>query len=202
VKKNQRIRIYRITNILFGTAGCFFAIGTCILFLTYTPLLYNEVRYSVRTILPTGTIRPIDSDFGIIIPKLAANAHIVANVDPFDSSAYQLALTKGVAHARGTSVPGAMGNVFLFAHSSENFYDALRYNSVFYLLPKLTEGDQILLYYHGVKFTYVVTNKKFVDPKNVSYLESKGDTQTVTLMTCWPPGTTFQRLLVFAKLAL
>lgn len=198
-RKKKKIRVIgRISRILFWAAGLACVAGVAILLLTYGPLVTQELRYTVHAI--PKEIVPIDKNFGIVIPKLGANARIITNVDPYDSKAYQYALTKGVAHARGTSVPGAMGNIFLFAHSSENFYDALRYNSVFYLLPKLAAGDKILLYYHGVKFTYTVTGKKFVNPNDVSYLESKGDTKTLTLMTCWPPGTNTQRLFVFAEL--
>lgn len=198
MKKKQRLKWRRLSNILFSIAGGLLAVGLAILLLTFGPLATQELRYTAHVI--SKEIVPIDKNFGIVIPRLGANAHVIANVDPFDSRAYQYALTKGVAHARGTSVPGAKGNVFLFAHSSENFYEALQYNSVFYLLPKLANGDLIFLYYNKVKFTYVVTDKKFVDPKNVSYLQSKGDSQTLTLMTCWPPGTNHQRLLVFAEL--
>jgi LPXTG-site transpeptidase (sortase) family protein len=198
MKKKQRLKVRRLSTILFGIAGVALAAGLTILFLTFAPLATQELRYTAH-IIPKDIV-PIDKSFGIVIPKLGANARVIANVDPYNSKEYQYALTKGVAHARGTSVPGAMGDVFLFAHSSENFYVALQYNSVFYLLPKLTAGDQIFLYYNGVKFIYVVTDKKFVDPKNVSYLESKGDNQTLTLMTCWPPGTNLQRLLVFASI--
>lgn len=198
MKKKQRVKIRRLSNILFGIGAAALAIGVGILFLTFGPLATQEFRYTVHAI--PKDIVAIDKKFGIVIPRLGANARIIANVDPYNSKEYQYALTKGVAHARGTSVPGAMGNIFLFAHSSENFYEALRYNSVFYLLPKLVAGDEIFLYYNGVKFIYVVTDKKFVNPKDVSYLESKGDTKTLILMTCWPPGTNSERLLVSAEL--
>ncbi len=198
-RKKKKVRIIgRISRILFWVAGLTCLAGITILLLTFGPLATQELRYTAHAV--PKEIVPIDKNFGIVIPRLGANARIIANVDPYDSKAYQYALTKGVAHARGTSVPGAMGNIFLFAHSSENFYDALRYNSVFYLLPKLTAGDKILLYYHGVKFTYTVTGKKFVSSKDVSYLQGESLKSTLTLMTCWPPGTTNQRLLVFASL--
>jgi sortase A len=186
------------SRILLSLAGLACLAGLAILLLTYGPLATLELQYTAHAI--PKDIVPIDTAFGIVIPKLGANAHVIANVDPFDSRAYQVALTKGVAHARGTSVPGAMGNIFIFAHSSENFYEALRYNSVFYLINKLTVVDTIDLYYHEVKFTYLVTGKKLVDPTEVAYLTGDQSRQTLTLMTCWPPGTNFQRLLVFADL--
>ncbi len=198
-RKSKKISVTRrLSNALFTVAAIALASGLGIIILTFFPLGTEEVKYVIRN--TNREITPIDTTFGIVIPKLGANAHVIANVDPYDSAAYQYALTKGVAHARGTSVPGTIGNIFLFAHSSENFYEALTYNSVFYLLPKLAKGDVILLYYKGVKFTYVVTDKKLVDPKDVSYLTSKGEHQTLTLMTCWPPGTNIQRLLILADL--
>lgn len=188
----------RFSHILFCVAGLFCLAGLAILLLTYGPLATLELQYTVHAI--PKDIVPIDKVFGIVIPKLGANAHVVTNVDPYDSKTYQYALTKGVAHARGTSVPGATGNIFIFAHSSENFYEALRYNSVFYLINKLEAGDEIRLYYHNVKFIYTVTGKKLVDSKDVSYLQGESLKATLTLMTCWPPGTNVKRLLVLAEL--
>ncbi len=195
---SKKKKVSKLPGIFIRIGIGLVALGLTILFFTFIPIIFQEVRYQVRQ---PQEIEPIDRDFGIVIPKLGANAHVIANVDPYNARAYQVALTKGVAHARGTSVPGATGNMFLFAHSSEDFYNAVRYNSIFYLLTKLEAGDEIILYYKEVKFTYVVKEKKFVDPKDVSYLELGSGESTLTLMTCWPPGTTIKRLLVFASLS-
>lgn len=172
--------------------------GIGIIALTFLPLTTQEIKYATHAI--PKTIVPVDQDFGIVIPKLGANAHVIANVNPYDSRAYEYALTKGVAHAKGTSMPGDMGNMFLFAHSSENFYVAMQYNSVFYLINKLENGDEIDVYWRKTKYVYAVTGKKFVGANAVSYLTSSGVTPTLTLMTCWPPGTNSTRLLVFGEL--
>ncbi len=193
--KKKKVRILPDVFIRIGIG--LIALGLTILFVTFVPILFQEVKYQVRQ---PQEIEPIDREFGIVIPKLGANARVIANVDPYNSRAYQRALTKGVAHTRGTSVPGAMGNMFLFAHSSEDFYNAVRYNSIFYLLAKLEAGDEIIMYYKNTKFTYVVTDKKFVSPNAVEYLQGDSLKSGLTLMTCWPPGTTLKRLLVFAEL--
>lgn len=133
-----------------------------------------------------------------MIPKIGANAAVVANVDPYDSRQYQIALTRGIAHARGTVFPGQPGNVFLFSHSSANIIDAGRYNSVFFLLTKLEKDDEIILYYKGEKFRYAVTEKGIVEANAVSYLSPTSEGKTLTLMTCWPPGTTLKRLIIRA----
>jgi hypothetical protein len=75
-----------------------------------------------------------DTDFSIFIPKIGANAKIYPNVDPAKEEEFLPVLQKGVAHAKGTVFPGLSGNIYLFAHSTDNFWDAGRYNAVFYLL--------------------------------------------------------------------
>ena len=111
---------------------------------------------------------------------------------------YQRALTKGVAHANGTSYPGESGNVFIFAHSGVDFYEATRYNAQFYLLSKLVTGDTIYLFYKKQKYVYRVTEKKVVSPEDVTYLTEDSQKKTLSLMTCTPAGTTLKRLLVIA----
>ncbi|KXK08750.1 MAG: Sortase family protein [Microgenomates bacterium OLB22] len=69
---------------------------------------------------------------------------------------------------------------------------------MFYLLYKLEPEDEINVYYKGQRFKYRVTEKKVVSPKDVHYLTRKTTEETLTLQTCWPPGTILQRLLVFA----
>ena len=124
---------------------------------------------------------------------------LVANVDWKDAAVYQRALTQGVAHATGTAYPGQMGNIFVFAHSGIDFYEAVRYNAVFYLLNKLEPGDEITLIYQQRKFLYRVTEQKTVAPEAIGYLMGDPAKETLTLMTCWPAGTTLRRLVVVAE---
>lgn len=193
----------KIAKIAFISGLALFLAGLAIFFLTFYPALYQETRYAfISPKVPTA-IKPVNIDFGIVIPKIQANAKVIDNVDPFNPKIYQVALTKGVAHALGTAYPGQPGNDFIFAHSSVDWYVATRYNSVFYLLHRLEKGDEIDLYYHSKKYRYSVTEKTVVDPADVSYLR-RGikDTSTLTLMTCWPPGTNYKRLIIRAKINL
>ena len=136
-----------------------------------------------------------------ITARLLLLLSVHANVYAADLiEVYQQALTKGVAQAKNTSYPDLNGNMFIFAHSSVDFYEAQKYNSVFYLLSKLEKEDKIDIYFKEKKYTYSVTEKKTVDPTEISYLENKSIEKTLTLMTCWPPGTTYQRLIVKATL--
>jgi len=121
-------------------------------------------------------LRPIDTEFNILIPKIGANAKVFPNIDPSDENAFLPVLREGVAHSRGTVFPGSAGNIYLFAHS------------------------EIVMIYQGTRFNYTVTRSAIVDPDDVSFItEAQGGPEQLILQTCWPPGTTWKRLLVFAK---
>ncbi len=143
-------------------------------------------------------IIPVDTSFSIVIPKISANARVVRNVDAANYDEYIEALKVGVAHARGTALPGDRGHIYLFAHSTDSFFNVGAYNAVFYLLYKLQPGDDIFLFYQGKKFAYRVSETRTVDPDEVDYLTRDSSEPFLTLQTCWPPGTTLKRLLVFA----
>ena len=146
-------------------------------------------------------LTPIDPDFSILIPKLGINSKIFPNVDPSNEKEFLPLLQTGVAHAKGTVFPGINGNIYLFAHSTDNFWNIGRYNAIFYLLKDLSIGDEIVLFFENRRHNYVVTDSKIVDSSDVSVLtKGQGTNQEVLILqTCWPPGTTWKRLLVFAK---
>lgn len=166
---------------------------------TFAPVIKSEIRYKLQVPV-ISEITPVDTQFSIVIPKINANTKVVDNVDPFDSKSYQIALTKGVAHASTSDTPDQDGNVFIFAHSAGNWYQANQYNAVFYLLKKLENNDQIFIYYQNQKYTYSVSQVKTVSSDNTDYLNKNFGHNQLTLMTCWPPGTTLKRLLVIAQL--
>lgn len=142
---------------------------------------------------------PVDPEYSIVIPKIAANARILPNVNAADENEYLDALQQGVAHAEGTAFPGEKGHIFMFAHSTDYIWNVGNYNAVFYLLYKLEAGDEINIFYKGKRHVYIVTGKRIVDPTQVEYLTKKTSEESLTLQTCWPPGTTIKRLLVFAE---
>lgn len=178
------------------------SLSIIIFLLTFYPVLLSEFKYDLKSLQKTGIseTKPVDENFGIVIPKINADSKVISDVDPYNSKEYQVALTKGVAQAKGTAFPGQVGNVFIFSHSSVNFYEAIRFNSVFYLLDKLEKGDDIYLYYQKQKFHYKVTEKKIVEASEVQYMNRESKNKIVTLMTCWPPGTTFKRLIIIGEM--
>ncbi len=143
-------------------------------------------------------LAPQDTQYSIVIPKIGANSRIVAGVNAANEPEYLDALKHGVAQTLGTANPGENGHIFLFAHSADNILDIGTYNAVFYLLYKLEKDDEVNIFYKNQRYTYRVIDKKVVDPSEVEYLTRKTDSEFLTMQTCYPPGTTLKRLLVFA----
>lgn len=145
-------------------------------------------------------LTPIDTDFGILIPKIGANAKVYPNVDTTNKDGFLPILQTGIAHAKGTVFPGMRGNIYLFAHSTDNWWNAGRYNAVFYLLKDLAPGDEVIVFFERVRYDYVVTEKFVTNDTYVDLLSGgQAGQQRLVLQTCWPPGTSWKRLYVLAK---
>lgn len=187
------------------------------LFLTFWPVIYQEfsfrflpkpknsqTRLYFSDLLKTQTEaspQAVDPVFSLAIPKIGASASVFSNIDPAKEADYLPILQKGVAHAQGTVFPGQRGNIYLFAHSTDSPINIARYNAVFYLLKDLEPGDEVFIFFQGAKHRYQVFEKKIVAANDVSSLRGQNEQneEILILQTCWPPGTTLQRLLVFAK---
>lgn len=101
----------------------------------------------------------------------------------------------------GTAEPGQVGNAFIFGHSSNYPWVQSEYNEVFALLDQLQKDDEIIIYYQQKKYTYLVSDRITVKPGDVKALEARDPTKKeLSLMTCWPIGTTLERMIIFAEL--
>ncbi|MEK9147051.1 MAG: sortase [Patescibacteria group bacterium] len=155
--------------------------------------LLGQPEVNVKVLVPP------DPNFSIIVEKIGASATVVPNVDAASKSTYEAALRRGVAHALGTAFPGQTGVTYLFAHSTDTIFNVPRYNAVFYLLWDLKPQDKIVVFFDGVRHDYIVTETKITEPQDVSYFTLQTPEQILVLQTCYPPGTTWKRLLVIAK---
>ncbi len=207
----RSINVNSVSNLLI-------LLGFVILFLTYYKIAFYESRYIVSKVLTENSAndskttsasdnnasKEIDltDETRIIIPKLQIDAPIILDIDPYNVADYQIALSKGVALSKTSADLDELGRSFIFAHSSENFYEASRYNSIFYLVNKLEAGDKFYITYKSQLYEYEVKGREYVKPDRVDLMSAKTDntTKELYLMTCWPPGTTFQRLIVKAEL--
>jgi LPXTG-site transpeptidase (sortase) family protein len=155
---------------------------------------FGDIKVDNSTIIPAST------QFGIVIEKINANAAVIPNVNAGNEKQYTQALTKGVAQALGSTLPGERGNLFLFSHSTNASWNIIRFNAVFYLLRELEIGDKIIIFYQNKRFDYEVFDKKIVSPSDISFITNRYDVPVLTLQTCDPPGTLLNRLIIRAKL--
>lgn len=147
---------------------------------------------------PNPSPLPVDlQDFSIYIPKINLSSNIIANVDPNSQEAYEVELQNGVAHAKGSYLPSEGGSVFLFAHSTDTVFNILKYNAKFYAVKELSIGDEILIEFDHHKYRYVINNKMIVNPSDLEVV--RGINSNLILSTCYPPGTSLQRLIIFAE---
>lgn len=142
----------------------------------------------------------------IVIPKIGKNIPlldippmVVSGQDELNNIFMQ-ELENGVIRYPGSVKPGNEWNTFVFGHSSNFPWIKWDYNDVFALLDKVVFDDYIYVYYDQKKYTYKIREKKVVRPGDVSVLKRNKGKNEITLMTCWPIGTTLNRLLVVWEL--
>lgn len=110
-------------------------------------------------------------------------------------------LTKSLVHYLPQSLPGEYGNVAVFGHSTlPQLYNPKDYKTIFTYLSALEKGDKIFVNVGEFEYQYEVTTLFIVKPNDISVLEQKKDDSYLTLITCEPPGTWLERLVVTAKL--
>lgn len=133
--------------------------------------------------------------YTLTIPKLKIDSATVAIGGE--------ALTENLVQYGGTVNPGKVGNTVIFGHSIlPQYFDQNNYLSIFSTLPALKNGDQILVNYDGITYTYRVVESFEVKPTDLWVLGQDQDDSYLSLITCSPPGHPLKprRLVVKAKL--
>ena len=142
----------------------------------------------------------------VVIPKIGKNIPLVdiekGKVEWLDelNDIFMSELEGGVVRYPGSAKPWEYGNSFIFWHSSNFPWVAGDYNDVFALLDRLEIWDEVVSYYEWKKYTYKIHEKKVISPNDVSVLKRDTGKKEITLMTCWPIGTTYNRLLLIWEL--
>ena len=136
-----------------------------------------------------------------MIPKLNVDVPVHFGISN-DTTTVNQAMMNGVAHFMvpgASAYPGQIGNTAISGHSAGDIYSSNQYKFIFSGLERLVEGDLIYIEYNKVRYTYKMTGSKTVDPNDVASLVYTGNKPILTLITCWPLGTTQYRLLVQAE---
>lgn len=157
----------------------------------------NIAQQQINQYLVKKEVEPLPLNFSITIPKIGVTSEVIPNVDPSSPDDYNEKLMQGVAHAKGSYLPGQKGTIFLFSHSTDSPINILQYNAKFYAAKDLDFGDEIIVDYHGKTYKYIVQSKAITEPNDLDIIRNSG--ADLILQTCWPPGTNWQRLLILAK---
>jgi sortase A len=131
--------------------------------------------------------------YTISIPKINIKEAVVSTIDND--------LTRHLVNYQGTSIPAKNGNAVIFGHSTlPQLFNPKDYKTIFANVYKLKNEDNIYVMLNDVKYTYKIFKITVVDPENSSALVQDYDNSYLTLVTCTPPGTTWKRLIVKARL--
>ncbi len=145
-------------------------------------------------------IKPLKENFLISIDKIGlSNATVIRNVNPGSEEEYSKAMQEGVAHAAGTAFPGQGKMVYIFGHSTNYPWFVKDINALFFKLETLEKGDRIKVEFNGKHYIYSVEDKQVVSASEVDTIYKHQNEDMLILQTCFPPGTFWKRLVVFAK---
>lgn len=185
-----------------------FGLGVgCVVILIVLFSFFNE-RFIAPFIQPSRNIsstpiinasQAVSSLPEVIIPKINVEIPVVYGVDTIDDNAIENALESGAVHYADTAQPGQNGNLVLVGHSSSNIFNSGKYKFAFVLLNRLAMGDTFYIQKDGKRYTYQVYDREIVKPDDVSVLGPRDKPATATLITCDPPGTNVNRLVVVGE---
>jgi sortase A len=142
--------------------------------------------------------QPVGPNPLVIIPKINVEIPVIYGL-PANTTEDTIEnnLENGVVHYPTTALPGQLGNGAIFGHSSNNILNPGKYKFAFVLLHTLQVGDTFTLNYNGTAYVYQIFKREIVPPTDVSVLDNiDGHPATFSLITCDPPGTSINRLVV------
>jgi sortase A len=121
----------------------------------------------------------------LLIPKIGVDMALYEGIR-------MTTLDYGPGHWPGTAMPGEIGNVVVGGHRTSK-------HKVFRHVDQLVAGDEIVFSMPYGEITYIVNRVEIVDPTAIWIIDPT-ETPTATLFACHPPGSTRQRIVVFADL--
>lgn len=163
------------------------------------PFITPSKNVSGTPIIIDSSTTAVDGTPKVIIPKINVEIPTVYDEPSIEEHAIQNALERGVVHYATTPNPGEKGNAVIFGHSSNNILNRGKYKFAFVLLNRLEIGDTFYITKDKTRYAYRIYEKKIVKPTELGVLGNTDRAATVTLITCDPPGTTLNRLIVIGE---
>lgn len=170
-------------------------------------IFINAKVFFTRNVIPQSTSAEVPeaplltSPDVLLIPSLSITAPI-KYIEKKGEVVYQAALAEGVVHYPGTALPGELGNVYIFGHSSDVVWSRGAYKTVFASLTQIKNGELIYVTDHtGQQYVYEVVETKVVAPNDLSVVSQfEKKEKYLSLQTSYPLGTALKRFVVLAKL--
>lgn len=165
-----------------------------------------ESADSTATNSPTSlpSVKPAQSLGMQAAPKptpLPKNVEGVLQIDkinlklPILTDATVKNLKVSVASIANTGKPGVVGNYAIAGHRN------LTYGKNFNRLDEVDLGDIIQVETGSKHFKYIVEDKQYVLPTDISVLKGNGKDTEITLITCDPMDNPTHRLIIKGKIA-
>ena len=159
---------------------------------------------SITALDPTLQIATHDTPY-LMIPKLNVEVPVVFG-SATDVASMNIAMGNGVANfsvAGANAKPGEVGNFVISGHSAGNVYQNTNYKFIFSGLPRMVDGDLIYMDYEGKRYVYKMIGHTIVNPTDVKVLaqiaKDHPDKPLITLLTCYPLGTSRQRYIIYGE---
>lgn len=134
------------------------------------------------------------------IPEISISVPIIFS-STTDNALLRKDLDMGVVYYPGSVYPGQVGQIVILGHSAPPGWPNIKYDWVFTKLSQLGPGDEILIDLNNKQYKYIVRQttiiKKGADVPTDASFSGKN---TLTLISCWPPGKNYQRIAVQAEL--
>jgi sortase A len=134
------------------------------------------------------------SSYTLSIPQINIHNATVSTVDTD--------LNTHLVHFPGTALPPNKGSAVIFGHSTlPQLFNPTDYKTIFANAHTLKNDDILEVTVANTLYKYRIFSIMIVSPDNTSaYMTQENDNSYITIVTCTPPGTTWKRLIIKARL--
>jgi len=131
--------------------------------------------------------------YNMSIPSIGINNALISTQDTD--------LAHHMIHFGGSSLPPNKGTAIVFGHSTLPWlFDPNNYHTILANAYKIKVGDNLFITVNNITYTYKVFSLLVINPDDTSVLIQHYDDSYFELITCTPPGTVWQRLVIQARL--
>ncbi len=195
-------------TVVAATDGGIIDADTEIIESTTSNHFYLDTKDHLKNQLASNALifNTLPPDNRVIIDDLWVDTPIVDlayyTPEKLEKGDFKLELERGVIRYPNTGTPSD-GNMLIFGHTSDYWWNNNEFGQIFRNIPKLEEGQIIKIIWNNQMYQYKIIKKEIVKPKHVSKTYAKyhdDDKQYLTLVGCYPVGTADSRIVVVAEL--